>query len=79
MSGQAVALAEMYEEYRRTLAALVRRRDEVALALGEMSKRYGALEEEIDEMEEDMMRLRGYLGAGVAHPCPQAEGAAFLR
>lgn len=64
--GSTITLAAMYEEYRGVLAALYRRRDEVANALGEMSKRYVTLEEEIDEMEEDMMRMRGYLGE-----CPE--------
>lgn len=54
-------MSRMYGEYQQALAALCRRRDELANQFGVMGKRLRALEEEIDEMEEDMMFIRKYL------------------
>lgn len=53
---------EMMLEYRRSLADLQRRRDELGREIGVAKDRLATLDEEIDEMEEALMFLRRYAG-----------------
>ena len=51
---------EMLLQYRKALADLNRRREELGREIGVAKERLAALDEEIDETEEALMFLRRY-------------------
>ena len=51
---------EMIGQYRRALADLQKRRDQLGREIGIVRERLAALDEEIDETEEALMFLRRY-------------------
>lgn len=56
-----MGMDEMLGEYRRALGGLYRRREELCAEMGTYGRRLAVLDEEIDELEEAVMRIRQYL------------------
>lgn len=54
-------MQELYREYQQLLERLCRRREKLRRECGETGRRLSAIETEIDELEESMMRMRVYL------------------